>query len=143
MDIRTVCHSKIHRATVTMADLNYVGSITIDQHLLTVADIFPYEQVQVVNITNGNRFITYAISGVAHSGTMCVNGAAARLVAPGDLIIVIAYKQITRQQLPNHQPRVLFVDENNVITSLQSTEIASSTDTPHMPDAVTDETELA
>jgi aspartate 1-decarboxylase len=105
--------SKIHRASVTDANLNYVGSITIDTDLLEAADIRPYEQVAVVNINNGERFETYAIEGRAGSGDMCLNGAAARLAQPGDLIIVITYAQYDEAELDGFEPTVVHVDEAN------------------------------
>jgi aspartate 1-decarboxylase len=110
---RTMMKSKIHRATVTDADLNYVGSITVDTELLEAADIRPYEQVAVVNINNGERFETYAIEGEAGSGAMCLNGAAARLAQPGDLIIVITYAQYDEAELAGHEPTVVHVDRDN------------------------------
>ncbi|MDQ1437625.1 MAG: aspartate 1-decarboxylase [Acidimicrobiaceae bacterium] len=108
---RRMMKSKIHRATVSDANLNYVGSITIDAALLDLADIKEYEQVAVVDINNGNRFETYAIVG--GPGDMCLNGAAARLVQPGDTIIVISYADYEDQELEGFQPRVVHVDEQN------------------------------
>lgn len=105
--------SKIHRATVTDANLNYVGSITIDPLLLDLADIREYEQVHVVNINNGARFETYAILGDEGSGDMCLNGAAARLAHPGDLIIVISYADYSEAELEQYAPLVVHVDERN------------------------------
>jgi aspartate 1-decarboxylase len=105
--------SKIHRATVTDADLNYVGSITIDPDLLGAADILPYEQVAVVNINNGERFETYAIEGRRGSGDMCLNGAAARLAQPGDLIIVLTYAQYDEAEVRGFEPTVVHVDRDN------------------------------
>lgn len=113
--IRKMCKSKIHRATVTDANLHYVGSITIDTELLAAADILPYEMVQVVNINNGERFETYAIEGEAGSGTVCLNGAAARLAVPGDLVIVIAYGLYTEEELKSWEPKVVHVDTGNKI----------------------------
>lgn len=110
---RTMLKSKIHRATVTDANLNYVGSITIDTDLLEAADIRPYEQVAVVNINNGQRFETYAIEGPAGGGDMCLNGAAARLAQPGDLIIVISYAQYDERDLDGYEPIVVHVDSAN------------------------------
>jgi pantoate--beta-alanine ligase/L-aspartate-alpha-decarboxylase len=110
---RTMLKSKIHRATVTDADLNYVGSITIDRDLLDAADMRPYEHVHVVNINNGARFETYTIEGPRDSGVMCVNGAAARLVQPGDLVIVLTYAQFLEADLENYEPTVVTVDQNN------------------------------
>jgi aspartate 1-decarboxylase len=111
--LRTMCKGKIHRATVTQADLNYVGSITIDQDLLDAADIYPYELVQVVNINNGARLETYTIPGARGSGVICLNGAAARLNAVGDLVIIISYAQCNEEEIRSLQPHVVFVDENN------------------------------
>jgi len=105
--------SKIHRATVTDANLNYVGSITVDMDLLDAADIRLYEHVHVVNINNGARFETYAIEGVRGSGTICLNGAAARLAQPGDLVIVLSYAQYEEAELEGHEPLVVHVDERN------------------------------
>lgn len=110
---RTMMKSKIHRATVTDANLNYVGSITIDRDLMDAADILPYEQVAIVDINNGARFETYAIEGPRGSGDMCLNGAAARLVHPGDLIIVITYAQFDNADLADFEPTVVHVDERN------------------------------
>ena len=114
--LRTMCKGKIHRATVTQADLNYVGSITIDQDLLDASDIYPYEQVQVVNINNGARLETYTIPGARGSGVICLNGAAARLNAVGDLVIIISYAQCNEEEIRSLQPHVVFVDENNHLT---------------------------
>ncbi len=113
---RTMCKGKIHRATVTQANLNYVGSITIDQDLLEAADIYPYERVQVVNISNGSRLETYVIAGARGSGVICLNGAAARLTAEGDIVIIISYGQYNEQEIRSLQPRIVFVDAQNRIT---------------------------
>ena len=110
---RTMLKSKIHRATVTEADLNYVGSITIDADLLDAADIRPHEQVHVVNIANGARFETYTIEGPRGSGVICINGAAARLAQPGDLVIVLSYAAYAEEDLDGHQPVVVQVDAHN------------------------------
>lgn len=110
---RTMLKSKIHRATVTDANLNYVGSITVDTDLLDAADIRPYEHVHIVNINNGARFETYAIEGARGSGTMCLNGAAARLAQPGDLIIVLSYAQYLDAELEGYEPVVVHVDQHN------------------------------
>jgi len=110
---RTMLKSKIHRATVTDANLNYVGSITVDMDLLDAADIRLYEHVHVVNINNGARFETYAIEGVRGSGTICLNGAAARLAQPGDLVIVLSYAQYEEAELEGYEPLVVHVDERN------------------------------
>ena len=107
--------SKIHRATVTQADLDYVGSITIDSDLLRESGIQEYEKVEIADITNGNRLETYAIAGEAGSGIICLNGAAAKLVNPGDKIIIMAYANMTPQEAASHKPTVLFVDDDNNI----------------------------
>ncbi len=112
----TLLKSKIHRATVTQADLNYVGSITIDSVLLREAGILEYEKVEIADITNGNRLETYAIAGEHNSGIICLNGAAAQLVSPGDKIIIMAYAYMTPEEAENHKPTVLFVDDKNVLT---------------------------
>ncbi len=114
--LRTMCKGKIHRATVTQANLNYIGSITIDQDLLEAANIYPYERVQVVNINNGSRLETYTIAGARGSGVICLNGAAARLTAEGDIVIIISYAQYTEEEIRTLVPKIVFVDENNVIT---------------------------
>ncbi|MCR4435527.1 MAG: aspartate 1-decarboxylase [Clostridiales bacterium] len=107
--------SKIHRATVTDANLNYVGSITIDENLMNAAGLYENEQVQVVNINNGKRFQTYVIKGEKGRGDICLNGAAARLVHKGDLLIIMAYCLIDEESAANHKPVVLHVDEANRI----------------------------
>lgn len=113
---RTMCKGKIHRATVTQANLNYVGSITIDADLLEAADIYPYEMVQVVNVNNGSRLETYTIAGARGSGVICLNGAAARLAAEGDIVIIISYAQYNEQEIRSLEPRLVFVDSDNHIT---------------------------
>lgn len=105
--------SKIHRATVTQADLHYVGSCTIDADLMEAADILEGEQVDVVDINNGNRLTTYAITGDRGTGVIGINGAAARQISPGDLVIIIGYAQYTKEELANYSSRVVFVDEHN------------------------------
>ena len=114
--LRTMCKGKIHRATVTQANLNYVGSVTIDQDLLEAANIYPYERVQVVNLSNGSRLETYTISGARGSGIICLNGAAARLTAEGDKVIIISYAQFTEEEIRTLVPKIVFVDEDNKIT---------------------------
>lgn len=114
----TMLKGKIHRAVVKQADLNYVGSITIDSKLMEAAGILEYEQVQVVDVENGNRFETYTISGEAGSGMVCLNGAAARQVAVGDHIIIMSYVQMTPEEAENHKPYVVFTDENNGIVNV-------------------------
>jgi len=115
---RVMLKSKIHRATVTDADLHYVGSITVDPHLLEAADILEFEQVAVVDVDNGARFETYTIAGERGSGAMKVNGAAARLVHTGDTIIVISYGSYDREDLESYEPRVVHVDRANQIVSI-------------------------
>jgi aspartate 1-decarboxylase len=112
-----VFKSKIHRATVTEANLNYVGSITIDEALIEGADILPNEKVQIVNVNNGERFETYVIKGERGSGQICLNGPAARKVAVGDKVIIIAYALMTYEEAKVNQPKVVFPDENNQITA--------------------------
>ena len=107
--------AKIHRATVTQADLHYEGSITIDSDLLEASGILPYEQVDVLNITNGNRFTTYAIVGEAGSGIIGINGAAAHLAGPDDLVIICAYARFEEDAAKTHDPVVIMVDENNKV----------------------------
>lgn len=109
----TMLKSKIHRAVVTQAELNYVGSITVDELLLEQSGILPYEKVQVVDIDNGSRLETYTIPGERGSGTVCLNGAAARCVCVGDKIIIMAYAQMTEEEAKEFKPTVVFVDENN------------------------------
>lgn len=110
--------SKIHRATVTQADLHYVGSVTIDRDLLTAADLLPGEQVSIVDITNGARLETYVIEGEPGSGTIGINGAAAHLVHPGDLVIIISYGQYDEADLLAYHPRVVHVDRDNRILEI-------------------------
>lgn len=111
----TMLKSKLHRATITDADLNYVGSITIDEALMEAADIVPYERVQVVNNNNGARFETYVIKGVKGSGTVCVNGAAARLVQKGDVVIILSYCTVERGRAGKVQPKVVLLEGQNRI----------------------------
>lgn len=106
---------KIHRAVVKQAELNYVGSVTIDPVLLEAASIYEYEYVQIVDIENGNRFGTYTIAGEPGSGMICLNGAAARMVAVGDHVIIMSYAQMTPQEAREHRPHVVFVDSDNNI----------------------------
>ncbi|GIP41629.1 aspartate 1-decarboxylase [Paenibacillus sp. J45TS6] len=110
---RTLMKSKIHRATVTEANLNYVGSITIDRDLMEAADIFENEKVQIVNNNNGARLETYVIPGPRGSGTICLNGAAARLVQPGDTVIIISYAMMDAAEMASHKPTVVFVNDAN------------------------------
>ncbi len=111
----TLCKSKLHRATVTQAALHYEGSITIDGHLMEAANLLPFERVQVVDIANGARFETYAIGGKAGSGTICVNGAAARLVQAGDPVIIISYAQMTPEEAQLHRPTIVLLHPDNTI----------------------------
>lgn len=119
----TMFKSKLHRAVVTEANLNYVGSITIDSELLKSANILPGEKVQVVNNNNGERFETYTIEGEPNSGVICVNGAAARLVQPGDKVIIIAYAMMTREEAESFKPSILFLDEKNGIAEIKDREV--------------------
>ena len=111
----TLLKAKIHRAVVKQADLDYVGSITIDSRLLRESGILEYEKVEIADITNGNRLETYAIAGEEGSGMICLNGAAAQLVNPDDKIIIMAYATMTPEEAETHHPTVLFVDEDNNI----------------------------
>ena len=114
----TMLKGKIHRAVVKQADLNYVGSITIDSELMEAAGIFEYEMVQIVDVENGNRFETYTIAGEKGSGMICLNGAAARQVAVGDHVIIMCYAQMSEQEAKEHNPYVVFTDEDNHIASI-------------------------
>jgi aspartate 1-decarboxylase len=116
--MRVMLKSKIHRATVTDANLNYEGSITIDRKLMQAADILPYEQVHVVDVNNGNRLVTYAIEG--ESGEICLNGAAARLVHKGDIVIILAYTNVMENELHDFHPTLVYVDAKNQITAKKS-----------------------
>jgi len=113
--LRFMFKSKIHRATVTAADVNFVGSITVDAGLLEAADILPYEEVHVWNITRGTRLLTYAILGERGSGTVCINGAGAHLVHPGDLVIIASFTQLDETLARGHRPKIVLVDEKNRI----------------------------
>ena len=116
---RHLMKSKIHRATITSADLHYEGSLTVDQDLLDAADLLSYEEIQVVNVNNGARFTTYVIPGARGSGVVQLNGAAARLGLPGDVVILIAYGVIEDAEAQRFVPRVIFVDEQNRIVRPQ------------------------
>lgn len=109
---------KIHRATVKQAELDYVGSITVDRDLLEASNILEYEKVQIVDVNNGNRFETYTIAGERGSGLICLNGAAARCVQVGDKIIIMAYCEMDNEEAKDHKPHVVFVDENNKINKI-------------------------
>lgn len=113
---RKMLKSKIHRATLTGANLEYEGSVTIDRDLMDAADILPYEAVCIWDVTNGSRLETYAIEGESGSGVVCVNGAAARLVAPGDLVIIASFVSLDEQEARRHEPKLVFVDERNRMT---------------------------
>lgn len=113
---------KIHRATVTQAELDYVGSITVDEALLGAAGIREYQKVQVVNINNGNRIETYTIAGEKNSGVICLNGAAARHFSPNDLVIIMAYASYNEKDLEKYSPKVVFVDDKNKIKKISSYE---------------------
>ncbi len=114
----TMLKGKIHRATVTQAELNYVGSITVDSQLLEAAGIMEYEYVQIVDVENGNRFETYTIAGEAGSGMICLNGAAARQVMVGDHVIIMSYASMNPEEAKEHKPHVVFVDDANQIQRL-------------------------
>ena len=118
--LRTMMTSKIHRATVTQADLQYVGSVTVDEDLLDAADLLPGELVHIVDVTNGARLETYTIAGERGSGVLGINGAAAHLVHPGDVVILIAYGQMDTAEARSHRPHVVFVDADNKITGTGS-----------------------
>ncbi|GBG57247.1 aspartate 1-decarboxylase [Sporomusaceae bacterium FL31] len=120
--IRTIFKSKLHRATVTQACLNYVGSITIDEDLLDAADIYIGEKVQIVNNNNGARLETYVIPGERGSGVICLNGAAARLVQPGDKVIIITYAMMDNQAAKDYKPTVVFLNDDNTIAEIKSAE---------------------
>lgn len=118
----TMLKGKIHRAVVKQAELNYVGSITIDPKLMEAAGILEYEQVQIVDVENGNRFETYTIDGEPGSGMICLNGAAARQVQVGDHVIIMAYCQMNAKEAADHKPKVVFVDEENHISRVSNYE---------------------
>lgn len=119
----TLMKSKIHRAVVTEANLNYVGSITIDEDLMDKADIMHNEKVQIVNNNNGKRFETYVIPGERGSGTICLNGAAARLVHPGDIIIIMAFAIFEKEEAKTFKPTIVLLDENNTVNLVKNEEI--------------------
>ena len=118
----TMLKGKIHRAVVKQAELNYVGSITIDPELMEAAGLLEYEQVQIVDVENGNRFETYTIDGEPGSGMICLNGAAARQVQVGDHVIIMAYCQMDTKEAADHKPKVVFVDEENHISRVSNYE---------------------
>ncbi|MCB0712235.1 MAG: aspartate 1-decarboxylase [Ignavibacteriae bacterium] len=121
---RFMFKAKIHRATITQADLNYEGSLSIDQTLLEAADILPYEKVAVVNITNGERLETYAIPAEPGSGVICLNGAAARKGSPGDLIIIMTYGMMSEEEARAYRPTVVHVDRNNKMVEVTHEQVA-------------------
>ena len=121
---RTMMKSKIHRATVTDANLHYQGSVTVDPLLLAEADILENERVEIYDVTNGNRFATYAIPGAPGKGEICLNGAAAHLVSKGDLVILATYAEYEDQEARAHKPTVVFVDEQNRSTALHALQAA-------------------
>src|SRR4051812_40542656 len=123
---RLMFKSKIHRATVTAANLNYEGSLTIDPDLLDAADILPYEQIHVWDVSNGARLVTYALPGARGSGELCVNGAGAHLIKPGDLVIVATYTVMTGRKARKYEPTVVFVDGANRIADADPAELVSS-----------------
>jgi aspartate 1-decarboxylase len=125
--ILTMLKAKIHRAVVTEANLNYTGSITIDISLMKAAGINEFEQVHVVDVDNGNRLITYVIAGPADSGTICLNGAAARLVLAGDKVIIMAYCQLDSTEVQKYNPKVVYVDSMNKITNIKNSEFHRQT----------------
>lgn len=127
---RRMLKSKVHRATVTGADLHYVGSITLDPKLLEAADMLEYEQVQVLDIDNGNRFETYTIAGVPGSGDCCLNGAAARLVSPGDRVIVLTYADYDEAELAEYEPKVVHVDTANRVVDEATARALAGLDSP-------------
>lgn len=118
--LRKICKGKIHRATVTQADLNYMGSITIDQALMQTANILPYEMVQITNLSNGVIWHTYALAGEEGSGTICLNGPPARLFQPGDKVIILSLALMTDEEWQDLTANVVFVDDNNAVTSVVS-----------------------
>lgn len=120
--MRFFLRSKIHRATVTEANLDYEGSITIDRHLMNAAGLLPYEEVEIYNVSNGNRFKTYVIEGEGGKGQICVNGAAAHLAVPGDKIIIACYCALHDGQVLDHKPKIVFVDDHNGLRALQEAE---------------------
>ena len=118
----TMLKGKIHRAVVKQAELNYVGSITVDPELMEAAGIYEYELVQIVDVENGNRFETYTIAGEPGSGMICLNGAAARQVQVGDHVIIMSYCQMSPEEVKEHKPKVVFVDDENKIAKVSSYE---------------------
>ncbi|SFJ99838.1 L-aspartate 1-decarboxylase [Halobacillus dabanensis] len=115
---RTMMKAKIHRAHVTEANLNYVGSVTIDQNLLDQVGILPHEKVQIVNNNNGERLETYVIAGERGSGVLCLNGAAARLVQPGDIVIIVSYAMLSEEELAGFRPKIALMDNQNKVVEI-------------------------
>ena len=111
--LRTLLKSKIHRATVTESNVDYIGSLTIDSYLMELANIKEYEQIHILNITNGERLTTYAIAGTKNSGVICANGAASHKIKVGDLIIIVSYAQVDETELKDFKPKIVHVDKNN------------------------------
>jgi aspartate 1-decarboxylase len=130
---RRMMKSKIHRATVTDADVHYVGSITIDRELMDEADLLEFEQVAVVDVDNGARLETYVIEGERGSGAICINGAAARLVAPGDRVIIISYADYDEAELARYEPRVVHVDRSNQLADALTAELIAAEGTGPAP----------
>ena len=127
--LQTVCKSKLHRATVTAANVEYPGSLTLDAELMRAADLLPYEQVHVVDVDNGARLVTYCIEGAAGSGIVCMNGAAARLVSVGDKVIIISYAQLSDEELERLQSKIVLLDERNRIRQVTTAAYQPSEDT--------------
>lgn len=123
MNLVTILKSKIHRATVTESDLDYLGSITLDPALMAAAGILEHEKVLVANLTNGSRLETYAVAGDGRSGEVCINGAAANQVSVGDLVIIMAFRTVEEADASKYLPTVVFVNENNTVTSTSKGEI--------------------
>ncbi len=128
--LRTIAKSKLHGATVTEANVAYTGSLTLDADLMRSANLVPYEQVHVVDVDNGARLVTYCIEGPSGSGTVCVNGAAARLISAGDKIIVIAYAQVTPEELEEFAPKVVMLDARNRVRQVITERCRLSEDSP-------------
>ncbi|MEE1649404.1 aspartate 1-decarboxylase [Brachybacterium sp. J144] len=137
--MRTLMTSKIHRATVTQADLHYVGSVTIDADLVEAAGLVEHEQVTIADITSGARLVTYVIAGERGSGVIGINGAAAHLVSPGDLVIIMAYGQLEAAEIPGHHPRVVHVDGENRIVAIGDD---GAEPVPGMPDQINGRTSV-
>jgi len=121
--LRTLLKSKIHRVTVTEADLDYEGSLTLDRNLMDIADLLPYEEVHIFNVTNGHRFSTYVIEGKRGSNVICVNGAAAHLAREGDCLIIVNFSAYSEQECKKHFPRLIYVDESNKVVSVKPDDI--------------------